>query len=113
MTSFVAINLFTVTPDKQHKLVEVMGQTITDDVASDGHPGVHNAFLYRSLDGSRVANITVWASKEDFDTAHNLPSFPKAMARLAGIADTADANTYELAFELNRPPHHEGDTRHR
>ncbi|MCJ0872640.1 antibiotic biosynthesis monooxygenase family protein [Streptomyces sp. AP-93] len=113
MTSFVAINLFTVTPDKQHKLVEVMGQTITDDVASEGHPGVRNAFLYRSLDGSRVANITVWASKDDFDTAHSLPSFPKALSRLAGIADSADANTYELTFELIKPPPHEGVARHR
>ncbi|MFD4242833.1 antibiotic biosynthesis monooxygenase family protein [Streptomyces sp. NPDC058525] len=104
MTPFVAINLFTVTPDKQDKLVEVMGQTITDDVASPGHPGVRNAFLYRSLDGSRVANVTVWESQDDFDTAHHPPGFPQALARLAGIAESADANTYELAFQLKPDP---------
>lgn len=111
MTSFAAINLFTVATEKQQTLIDVMGQTITDDVASEGHLGVRNAFLYRSLDGSRVANLTLWASKEDFDTAHSLPSFPQALARLAGIADSADANTYELAFELK--PATQGDgTRH-
>lgn len=94
-TPFVLITVFTVTPEKQQKFLDTIGETITDDVASDDHPGVLSARLYRSGDGTRVV-----ASRETHRVAHERPGFTAAVGRLAGLSEGADTNTYELTFDL-------------
>ena len=89
------INVFTVEPEHQQRLVDLL-VTATEAVMSQ-QPGFVSANIHKSLDGTRVANYAQWRSREDFEA---MLANPEAAAHIreAAIIASFDAHLYEVAF---------------
>jgi quinol monooxygenase YgiN len=89
------INVFTVEPEQQQRLVELL-VTATETVMNK-QPGFVSANIHKSLDGTRVANYAQWRSREDFEAMLANPAAAAHMREIAKIA-SFDAHLYEVAF---------------
>jgi heme-degrading monooxygenase HmoA len=78
------INVFTVAPDRQAKLVDVLTQA-THDVMKH-MPGFISASIHRSMDGKKVVNYAQWASKEAFEAMQRHPEAGSHMKAAAALA---------------------------
>ena len=58
------INVFTVAPEQQQALVDLLDQAT--EATMKRRPGFISASIHKSLDGRRVVNYAQWRSKEDF-----------------------------------------------
>ena len=95
------INVFTVDPDNQRKLVDLLNAA-TDEVMKQ-MPGFVSANIHRSLDGWHVANYAQWRSEADFTAMLSNPAAREHMAAVSSIA-SAEPVLYELVsthFEPN------------
>jgi len=76
------INVFTVEPANQGRLVELLSRA-TDEFVSRA-PGFVSATLHRSLDGAKVTMYAKWNSVEDYEAMRRdpgpLPLFQEALA---------------------------------
>ena len=80
------VNVFTVDPKDQQRLVERWQQT-TEEVIRH-LPGFISANVHRSLDGTKVINYAQWESQEAFDAMlHN----PEAGAHLRELGQIGTA----------------------
>jgi len=86
------INVFTVEPEHQQRLVEIF---VEAGVAMSKKPGFISANIHKSLDGTRVINYVQWRSKEDLEAVSNNP---EATAHIDEIKKLAKGNTslYEV-----------------
>jgi len=85
-TTVTLVNVFTVDPEDQQRLVEHWQQA-TEDVIRH-LPGFISANVHRSLDGTKVVNYAQWESLEALDAMrHN----PEAGARLRELAQIGTA----------------------
>jgi quinol monooxygenase YgiN len=78
------INVFTVQPENQDRLVELW-QKATDEVIRH-LPGFISANIHRSLDGTKVVNYAQWENREAFAA---MLQDPQASALLSDLADLA------------------------
>jgi antibiotic biosynthesis monooxygenase (ABM) superfamily enzyme len=81
------INVFTVDPVDQQRLVEAW-QRATDDVMRH-LPGFVSANVHRSLDGSKVVNYAQWESSEAFTAMLQNPDAGPYLTELAEIGTPA------------------------
>jgi quinol monooxygenase YgiN len=88
------VNVFTVKPENQHKLVTLL--TEATDATMKKLPGFISASIHRSLDGTKVVNYAQWRSKTDFDAMRQNPAAQPHMAAVAAIA-TFDPILCEVA----------------
>jgi heme-degrading monooxygenase HmoA len=88
------INVFTVEPENQQKVVDMLVET-TDRVMKH-IPGFVSASIHKSLDGVRVVNYAQWRSKEDFEAMRNSPEAQKHMKPFFEIAKV-DFHLYKVA----------------
>lgn len=88
------INVFTVTPDRQKRLAEVLGQA-TEQVMRH-LPGFVSANIHVSTDGTRVVNYAQWASPADFQAMLQNPTAGKHMAEAAELATSFEPNLYRV-----------------
>jgi quinol monooxygenase YgiN len=58
------INVFTVDPDQQRRLVELLAKVTESQIRHV--PGFVSAALHRSLDGTKVTMYAQWRSVEDY-----------------------------------------------
>ena len=74
------INVFTVDPTHQHRLVELL--TRATEVSVRHAPGFVSASLHRSLDGTKVTMYAQWRSVEDYQAMRQdpLPFLQEALA---------------------------------
>ena len=88
------INVFTVVPENQQRLVEVLIRA-TEEVIKH-QAGFISANIHKSLDGVRVVNYAQWRNRGDFEA---MLKSPKAMPHLQEAAKLAqfDAHLYEVA----------------
>ena len=95
------INVFTVAPDRQEELVDLLVRA-TDEVMCE-QPGFVSANIHRGLDGTHVANYAQWRSRADFEAMLAEPRCREHMAAAAAVASFAPA-LYEVAsvHELSR-----------
>ena len=89
------INVFRVAPDRCDELLGVL-VAATRDVMR-GVPGFVSANFHRALDGTRVTNYAQWASRGAFEAMLRDPAAREHMGRAAAIAESFDANLYEVA----------------
>jgi len=89
------INVFTVEPEQQQRLVDLL-VTATETVIGK-QPGFVSANIHKSLDGTRVANYAQWRSREDFEAMLANPEAAAHIREATRIA-TFDAHLYEVAF---------------
>lgn len=78
------INVFTVAPERQRELVELL-DTATEEVMRH-LPGFVSANIHASLDGAHVANYAQWRSEEDFKAMLTSPVAQEHMQAALAMA---------------------------
>ena len=78
------INVFTVEPDVQQQLVDLLDEA-TEQVMRH-RPGFVSANIHASLDGTRVANYAQWQRKEDVEAMLGDPDAQPHMRAAAALA---------------------------
>jgi quinol monooxygenase YgiN len=89
------INVFTVEPENQQRVVDLLQQA-TEGVMSK-QPGYLSARIHRSLDGGRVAVYARWRSREDFETLASNPDAAAHMGRVRALA-SFEPVLFEVVF---------------
>jgi heme-degrading monooxygenase HmoA len=89
------INVFTVAPEDQQRLVDLLVEA-TEQVMSK-QPGYVAANLHRSLDGTKVTNYAHWRSREDFQALAHHPQVAAHLRRVQAVA-TFEPSLYEVVF---------------
>ena len=83
-TLMTLVNVFTVKPDKQAELAELLVRA-TDETMKD-LPGFMSASIHRSLDGTKVINYAQWRSQADFAALKDNPKAQPHMKAAAALA---------------------------
>lgn len=78
------IDIFTVAPEKQEQLVEMVDDTLHELVRH--LPGFISASLHKSLDGTRVVDYVQFASRADFEAMLAHPEMQQRIAAAVAIA---------------------------
>jgi quinol monooxygenase YgiN len=89
------INVFTVSPEHQQELVDVLVEATKSTMGR--LPGFISANIHRSLDGTRVANYAQWASREAFEAMLTNPEAQPHMEAATRLA-TFEPVLYEVAY---------------
>jgi quinol monooxygenase YgiN len=89
------INIFTVQPTNQQRLVDLLIEA-TEKVMSQ-QEGFISSNIHKSLDGTRVVNYAQWESKEVFE---KMLKNPRAIAYMNDALSIAkvDGSLYKVAF---------------
>ena len=89
------INVFTVDPDDQQRLTDLLVEA-TEETMKD-IPSYVSANIHTSFDGERVVNYAHWESAEAFEA---MPENPEVAAHMEAASDiaTADFHLYEVAY---------------
>jgi len=90
------INIFTVAPEDQRRLVDVLVEATR--VVMRNKEGFISANIHRSLDGTRVTNYAQWRSKEAFDAMLGDREAGEHMGEAARIAESFEPHLYEVSF---------------
>ena len=90
------INVFTVRPEHQQRLVEVL-VSATQTVMRN-QPGYVSANIHKSLDGTRVTNYAQWRSREAFEAMFGNPQAIEHMQEAERIAEKFEPHLYEVSF---------------
>lgn len=88
------INVFTVDPENQQELIDVLAEATTVMVEL---PGFISANLHRSTDRRRVVNYVQWRSKDDYDAMQANPRAVTHMRQAAQLA-TFDPIICDVAY---------------
>jgi len=78
------INVFTVEPAMQQKLVDVLVDATEKTMKR--MPGFISASIHKSFDGGKVVNYAQWKSREDFEAMTRHPEAGPHMQAAAAIA---------------------------
>ena len=78
------VNVFTVSPDKQAELANLLVRA-TDEPMKH-LPGFISASIHKSLDGTRVINYAQWRSQADFAAMRDNPQAQPHMKAAAALA---------------------------
>ena len=87
------INIFTVAPHQQARLVDLL--TRATETSIRHVPGFVAAALHRSLDGTRVTMYAQWATPEDYDRMRARPDASPFLSEALTIA-RFDPGFYEV-----------------
>jgi heme-degrading monooxygenase HmoA len=90
------INVFTVAPEDQQRLVDVLVEATKAVMRKQ--PGFISANIHKSLDGTRVANYAQWRSKEAFEAMLRDREAAEHMGEAARIAESFEPHLYEVSF---------------
>lgn len=90
------INTFTVEPDNQQRLVDVLVDAIQTTI--NALPGFVSANIHKSLDGRRVVNYAQWESREAFEVAFENSEAMSHMREAGKIAENSEPYLYEVSF---------------
>jgi heme-degrading monooxygenase HmoA len=90
------INVFTVAPHEQQRLVEVLVDAT--QAVMRKQPGFVSANIHRSLDGRRVTNYAQWRSREAFEAMLQNQEAAEHMGEAARIAQRFEPHLYEVSY---------------
>jgi quinol monooxygenase YgiN len=88
------INVFTVEPHDQQRLVDLL--TEATEAVMRHLPGFVSAHIHKSLDGVRVANYAQWKSRDHFEAMLRSPEAIPHMKAAAALAKF-DAHLCEVS----------------
>jgi heme-degrading monooxygenase HmoA len=88
------INVFTVRPERQRELLELLARA-TEDVMRK-RPGFISANLHASADGERVVNYAQWESADAFHAMLADPAARQHMDAARSVAEHADPRLYTV-----------------
>ncbi len=92
------INVFTVEPENQQKLVDMLVEATQKTMKNI--PGFISANIHKSADGVRVTNYAQWRSEEDYAAMLKKPEALEHMKPITEIA-TFDAHIYEVVESVS------------
>ncbi len=78
------VNVFTVEPDNQQKLVQLLKEGTKSFFSKQ--PGFISSSVHASKEGGRAINYSQWASAKDIENFRNDPKFAPYIQRLAALA---------------------------
>ena len=90
------INVFTVAPKDQQRLVDVLVEAT--QAVMRKQPGFVSAYIHRSLDGTRVTNYAQWRSREAFEAMLQNQEAAEHMGEAARVAEKFEPHLYEVTF---------------
>jgi len=90
----VLINVFTVDPANQQRLVELLTRATEDFVAHA--PGFLSSTLHRSIDGTKVTMVAQWRSVEEYEAMRADPG-PRPFLKEALTIARFEPGMYEVA----------------
>ena len=90
------INVFTVNPEDQQHLVDVLAKA--SETAMRELPGYISANLHKSLDGTKVTNYAQWRSHEDYEAMLNNSEAAPHMREAAELAEKFEPYLYDVSF---------------
>ena len=90
------INVFTVAPEDQQRLVDVLVDAT--QIVMNEQPGFVSASIHRSFDGRRVTNYAQWRSREAFEAMLRNQEAAEHMGKAARIAEKFEPHLYEVSF---------------
>jgi heme-degrading monooxygenase HmoA len=90
------INVFTVAPEDQQRLVDVLADATRAVMRKQ--PGFVSANIHRSLDGTRVTNYAQWRTREAFETMLQDQEAAEHVGEAARIAHSFEPYLYEVSF---------------
>src|SRR5215218_9185386 len=90
------INVFSVAPENQQRLVDVLVDAT--QMVMRKQPGFISANIHRSLDGTRVTNYAQWRSPEAFEAMLRDREAAEHMGEAAKIAERFEPHLYEVGF---------------
>ncbi|WP_067676413.1 antibiotic biosynthesis monooxygenase [Nocardia miyunensis] len=88
------INVFTVQPERQRTLVELLTRA-TDEVMRH-KPGFVSANIHASDDGTRVVNYAQWESADAYREMFSDPTARVHMKEAAAVADHFDPHLFTV-----------------
>jgi quinol monooxygenase YgiN len=88
-----AINVFTVAPEHQARLIDLLRRATESSIRHV--PGFVAAALHRSLDGTKVTMYAQWRTPEDYDRMRARPDASPFLAEAMTIA-RFDPGFYEV-----------------
>lgn len=89
------VNVFTVKPEEQQHLVDVLAEAASTMKTIHGYISSN---LHKSLDGTKVTNYVQWESVEDFEAMLENPEAAPHMQEAARIAEGYEPDLYQVAF---------------
>ena len=92
-SKLVLINVFTVEPDKQQQLLELLARATETSVRHA--PGFISSSLHRGLDGTKVTMYAQWRSVEDYQGMRENPA-PLPYLRQALAIAKFEPGMYEV-----------------
>jgi quinol monooxygenase YgiN len=95
------INVFTLAPANQQRLMELLTRA-TEDFVSRA-PGFVSAILHRSLDGTRVTMYAQWASVEAYEAMRRDPG-PRPFLEEALTIASFEPGMYEIVQTFTPRP---------
>jgi heme-degrading monooxygenase HmoA len=96
----ILINVFTVEPGNQQRLVDLLTRA-TDGLVSRA-PGFVSATLHRSVDGTKVTMYARWRSAEDYQAMRRDPG-PLPFLQEALTIATFESAMYEVVRTFSGP----------
>jgi len=90
------INVFTVAPEDQQRLVDVLIDATQRVMRNQS--GFVSANIHKSLDGTRVTNYAQWRSREAFEAMLQNQVATEHMGKAARIAEKFEPHLYEVSF---------------
>jgi quinol monooxygenase YgiN len=96
----VLINVFTVEPERQLELIELLTRATEDSVRHA--KGFISARLHRSLDGTKVTMYAQWRSDEDYQAMRENPAPLPYLQRALAIAKF-EPGMYEVVRTFSPP----------
>ena len=81
---FTLINVFSVAPDQQQELANVLIEATEQTIRH--LPGFISANIHTSLDGRHVVNYAQWSSRDDFEAMLRNPDASPHMTRAGALA---------------------------
>ncbi len=90
------INVFTVSPENQQRLVDLLIEATVQTMRKQ--PGYISANIHKSLDGTRVTNYAQWRSPEDFEAMKKNPEVAVHMRAALQLATNFEPYLYQVSF---------------
>jgi quinol monooxygenase YgiN len=87
------INVFTVEPDRQQQLIDLLDEATTQVIRH--RPGFISANIHASLDGTRVVNYAQWRSRDHLKNMLGDPAAGEHMKAITALA-AADPHLYTV-----------------
>ncbi len=94
------LNTFTVTPENQQPLIDLLIEAT--ETAIKHRPGYISTNLHKSVDGTRVINYAQWERQEDAEALFSDPHIAAYFAQAAKLATNVEPHFYGVSFVDSR-----------